>query len=106
MADDASCFRLRLGPQGRIVVPAHVRRALGLEVGDLLVASVEDGRLVLEPRAKALASLRAMVAAAAGDRDLVTELLDERREEVRREAAGGAAEEATKGPVDDVDGLV
>ena len=71
-------------------MPAHFRRALGLEVGDVLVASVVDGRLVLESREKALASLRALVADAANDHDLVAELLEERREEVRREAAEDA----------------
>jgi AbrB family looped-hinge helix DNA binding protein len=90
MAEEPAFVRLRLGPQGRVVVPAHFRRALGLEVGDVLVVSVEEGRLVFEPKAKALASLRALVADAAGDRDLVAELLDERREEVRREAAADA----------------
>ena len=44
MADRAE---VRLGPQGRIVIPAEMRRALGVEEGDTLVAWTEGGRLVL-----------------------------------------------------------
>ncbi|MGZ5213802.1 MAG: AbrB/MazE/SpoVT family DNA-binding domain-containing protein [Actinomycetota bacterium] len=42
---------VRMGPQGRIVVPADIRRELGLDEGSTMAASAEDGRLVLEPRA-------------------------------------------------------
>ncbi len=87
MADRAAFVRLRLGPQGRVVLPAHFRRELGLEVGDPLVASVENGRLVLAPRAEARASLLARFRPAIGERSVVDELLEQRRAEARREAA-------------------
>ena len=87
MAEEPAFVRLRLGPQGRVVVPAHFRRALGLEVGDPLVASVEGGRLVLAPRAASRASLLARFRASAGAPSAVDELLERRRSEARREAS-------------------
>ena len=39
---------VRLGRQGRVVIPAAIRRALGLEVGARLLARAEAGRVVLE----------------------------------------------------------
>jgi AbrB family looped-hinge helix DNA binding protein len=87
MAEDAAFVRLRLGPQGRVVLPAHFRRALGLEVGDPLVASIEDGRLVLAPREAARASLVARFPVRAGGSSAVDELLEQRRAEARRETA-------------------
>ena len=101
MAEESTHVRLRVGPQGRIVIPAQFRRALDLEVGDALVASVHEGRLVLEPKGAALASLRALFAAAAGEGDPVAELIAERRAEARREEADLASyERASMGPDD------
>ncbi len=85
MPDEPAFVRLRLGPQGRLVVPAHFRRALGMEAGDALIASIHDGRLVLEPCGSALERLRSRFAAAAAGVDLAAELLAERREAARRE---------------------
>ena len=86
MADEPSFVRLRLGPQGRIVVPAHFRRALGLEVGDALVVSIDDGRLVLAPREAARTRLLDRFPAAADAPSAVDELVAERRAEAGREA--------------------
>ncbi len=91
MPEDSTHVRLRVGPQGRVVIPAHFRRALGLAVGDALVASVQDGRLVFEPKGAAMAALRALFAAAAGEDDVVAELIAERRAEAAREEAEDAA---------------
>jgi len=40
---------VRLSPRGQITLSGPVRRALGLEPGDDLVASVDQGRAVIEP---------------------------------------------------------
>lgn len=48
---------LRLSQQGRIVIPAEIRRHLGMHPGEELVARVEDGQLVLEPQANILRRL-------------------------------------------------
>ena len=80
--------RLRLGPQGRIVIPAEVRRALHLDTGSVLIATVEDGTLVLRSPDAMLASIQGRLKAATQGRSLVDELIAERREEARREETG------------------
>lgn len=47
----------RVGPQGRVVIPAGVRRAMGIVEGDALVLRLEGGRLVVERRAAVLERL-------------------------------------------------
>lgn len=44
----ADLATLKLGPQGRLVVPAHLRRTLELKTGDELVARAVDGQLIIE----------------------------------------------------------
>ena len=39
---------IKLGRQGRIVIPAALRTELGLQEGQILDVRVDDGRLVLE----------------------------------------------------------
>lgn len=51
-------LHLRMGRQGRIVIPADVRRHLGLQPDEPLVARVEDGQLVLERQANILRRLQ------------------------------------------------
>lgn len=46
--------QLQIGPQGRIVIPAAIRQAMGIEPGGMLVAQVIDGKLVLETQAQLL----------------------------------------------------
>jgi AbrB family looped-hinge helix DNA binding protein len=46
---------------GRIVIPAEYRRALGLNVGDDVVLSLDDGELRILSRKEALRRARAMV---------------------------------------------
>jgi AbrB family looped-hinge helix DNA binding protein len=70
------------------VIPAELRRELGLEPGETLMARVESGRLVLEPRDAILARLRSEVRAARSPgTSAVDELIAERRREAQREAA-------------------
>jgi AbrB family looped-hinge helix DNA binding protein len=71
-----------VGPQGRLVVPAELRRELGIEPGEILLASAEDGRLVLETRR---ALLRGLTRRFGATLPSVEELLAERRREERRE---------------------
>jgi len=77
----------RLGDQGRLVIPAAARRALGLRAGDVLTVRVEDDHLVLERRAAVLARLRQRFAAVPQSVSLADELLTERRQEAWREQA-------------------
>lgn len=78
----------RLGDQGRLVIPASARRALGLRTGDVLSVRVEADHLVLERRAAVLARLRERFATVPSTVSLADELAAQRRDEVRREHAG------------------
>jgi len=73
-----------LGGQGRIVIPAEVRSALGLIAGDQLHLHVAGDRLVLERPQDAVAALRRLAAGVPSNRSLVDELLAERRREAER----------------------
>lgn len=75
---------VRVGPQGRLVIPAGMRDRLGIERGDELVARLEDGRLVLEKRENVLRRVRQRYANVASE-SLADELIAERRDEARRE---------------------
>ena len=67
-----------------MVVPASIRKALGFQPGEALVARVEDEHLVIEKPESVERRIRARFRKSA-DRSLAEELIDERREEVRRE---------------------
>ena len=74
-----------VGPKGRVVIPAGIRRQLGIEEGSELVALVEGQAVVLVPRGAIKARLRSMFAAT--ESSMSDELIAERRAEARREAA-------------------
>lgn len=68
-----------LGRQGRLVIPAEMRAALGLAPGDRLHLEVTGPRLVLERPQDAVAELRSLAADVPARRSLVDELLMDRR---------------------------
>lgn len=70
---------LVLGQQGRLVIPADVRTALGLAPGDRLHLQVAGRRLVLARPQDAIAELRGLGSNVPHTRSLVDELLAERR---------------------------
>lgn len=70
---------LVLGQQGRLVIPAGMRTALGLAPGDRVHLHLTGRRLVLERQEDAVAELRALGAGVSRSRSLVAELLAERR---------------------------
>lgn len=75
--------KARLDERGRLVLPADVRRALGLRAGDELRVSQEaDGALRVESRQTAA---RALIGSAG--RSDKGSVLDELRTERRRQAA-------------------
>lgn len=76
---------VRLGPQGRLVVPAALRKALGFQPGEALIARVEAERLVVEKAAAAERRLHEYFRKFEG-RSLADELIAERREEAARES--------------------
>ena len=77
---------LTVNEQGRVTIPAQIRRAAGIEPGAPLVVYVEDGRVVLETREQLAERLRRDVAAAwTGEGSVVDELIADRRAEAARE---------------------
>ena len=76
---------VRVGRKGRVVVPAALRRALGIEEGTVLLARVEDDGIVLEPRSAAIHRLQALFAHIPPDVSLADELIAERRREAQSE---------------------
>jgi AbrB family looped-hinge helix DNA binding protein len=79
--------RARINQQGRIVIPAECRAAAGLKAGDeLLIETVGEGELRLRTPEQAIKEAQAIVARyLPKGRDLVQELIDERRAEAARE---------------------
>jgi len=79
--------RTRINQQGRIVIPAECRAAAGLKPGDdLLIEAVGEGELRLRTPEQAIKAAQAIVARRVPkDRDLVAELIAERRAEAKRE---------------------
>jgi AbrB family looped-hinge helix DNA binding protein len=74
--------------RGRVVLPAALRRSLGLRPGDELIAEVEaDRSLRLIPRQVLAERDRGAFAHLAGKKSVVDELIAERRNESAREDA-------------------
>jgi bifunctional DNA-binding transcriptional regulator/antitoxin component of YhaV-PrlF toxin-antitoxin module len=70
---------------GRVLIPAAVRRTFGAVTDEPLVVRVADGLLILERRADVLRRAQDRFAVLPPDVSLVDELLAERRVEVARE---------------------
>lgn len=70
---------LIVGQQGRLVIPAEVRNALGLAAGDRLHLRLVGKSVVLQRPQDAAAELRGLASRVPANRSLVDELLQERR---------------------------
>lgn len=81
-----------LSAEGRVVIPASIRKALGLEPGDTLSFRVEGERVLMTTRATAIAELQQLFAGrrpATGPR-ASDDLIGERRAEAVRENLGAS----------------
>ncbi len=77
---------VRLGSNGRLVIPAEYRKALGVGEGDELVVRFEDGELRLSTRKTALRRAQERVRRYVPEGvSLADELIQERREEAAKE---------------------
>jgi AbrB family looped-hinge helix DNA binding protein len=76
-----------VGPKGRVVIPADIRRELGISEGSELVALVEGPAVTLVPRSAVKARLRSIFADI--DTSLSAELIADRRRAAAAEAGDG-----------------
>jgi antitoxin PrlF len=77
---------VRVGSNGRFVIPSEVRKMLGLEEGDeLLVRVVDDEIRITTPEAAIARAQRIVRRHVAAHHSLVDELISERREEATEE---------------------
>lgn len=77
----------QIGAQGRLVIPAELRRALNLKPGDRMIARKVGDSLVLERREAVEQRLWSWFSKIPGEVSLVDELIAERRQEAQRESA-------------------
>jgi AbrB family looped-hinge helix DNA binding protein len=82
----SSTISTKIREGGRVVIPAEIRRELGLEVGDAVTLSVIDHEIRIISRAEALRRAQALVRKRIPKgRSLVAELHEERRREAVNE---------------------
>lgn len=76
----------KIADGGRLVIPAELRRELGLEIGDEVIVRVEGNELRILTRSEAVKRAQGLVRRRVkGSRSLVDELSAERRAEAKRE---------------------
>jgi len=76
----------RINENGRVVIPASFRRALGIQPGDTVVLRIEENELRMTTLRQRLAKAQQLVRKhVARSTSLVDELIAERREAAKRE---------------------
>lgn len=79
-------FTVKLDSSGRVLLPAKVRIQLKLQPGSELIVRLDKGQLVLKTRAQALEEAQEYFSRFRPEGKLLSdELIEERREEARRE---------------------
>jgi len=77
---------VKLGKGGRVVIPAGLRRQMGVAVGDELVLRYRDGHLEILTARQAVHAAQELVKRYAGSkRNLAQELIAERRRDAKNE---------------------
>lgn len=79
-------YAMKMSEGGRVVVPAEIRKALGLKDGDTVLWELVDGEARLTTKRERLRRAQALVCQyVPSDVSLVDELIAERRAEAGRE---------------------
>ena len=82
--------RLKIGPGGRVVIPADFRRAMEIKEGDVVTAILEDGVLQLIGLEVALRRAQELVRRYVPEGvSLADELIEDRRREAEEESRNG-----------------
>jgi AbrB family looped-hinge helix DNA binding protein len=78
--------KCQVNANGRIVIPAPIRKAMGIQPGDEVVLNVGDGVLHIEAQSARVRRVQASLGRLIPpDRKLSAELIADRREEAKRE---------------------
>ena len=78
--------RIRLNENGRVVIPASYRKALGIKAGDEVILRMEDDELRITTMKRKIARARRRIRKYVKPGvSLVDELIAERREAAKRE---------------------
>jgi AbrB family looped-hinge helix DNA binding protein len=78
--------KLRVNENGRLVIPAAIRKALGISAGDVVVLRVEDDELRITTMKKRIEQAQRMIRKYVKPGvSLVGELITDRRREARNE---------------------
>lgn len=78
--------RVKVSEGGRIVIPAELRQALGINVGDEVLVVLEDGEIRVMPASQAIRRVQeALAPYKPAGRSAVDDLIAERRAEAFRE---------------------
>lgn len=84
--DDVTETRLRVNQNGRVVIPASFRKALGINVGDEIVLRIEDDELRITTLERRVERAQRLVRKhVKPETSLVDELIAERRKASRNE---------------------
>ena len=76
----------KLTEGGRLVIPSAIRKEMNLDIGDEVIMIRKGKQLIILSRAEAVRRAKALVRRKVKpERSLVNELLEERREESKRE---------------------
>lgn len=81
MPEKQPAVELQVGPQGRVVIPASLRRSWQVATGEVLIARLEDDRLILEKPAQIMRRVKSRFASLRGQPSLADELIAERHRE-------------------------
>jgi len=88
-ASEEAIYSAVLGPQGRLVIPAEIRKKLGYEPGTVVNIWVEGGNLRMQSQGAAREAAKALFRKTRRSESIVDELIAERRAEAARESDQG-----------------
>lgn len=88
LPDGTTRYFLVLGPKGRVLLPADLRAAMGLEEGDVITAWLRDGEVRMHSHLHGLRKIQTEASSMARGAGYASdELIDERRAEAAKEDA-------------------
>jgi AbrB family looped-hinge helix DNA binding protein len=89
MSDNS--IEIQIGAQGRVIIPAALRKSMSLKPGDRLIARQSGDSLVLERRSDVEKRLLGLFADAQINASLAEQLISDRRREAELEQSSNSA---------------